>query len=124
MIKKILSLLLLIILIDTSFSQTTTTPPNTKARMTYMGTFDAGQPNVGIFKMYDPTDGVVCYIMTPENVVSKNINNKITYEGNSIGSISCVKILNPPSTNNVNPSSTNIKKTEDNKTKEKPSEKK
>jgi hypothetical protein len=124
MIKKILSLLLLIISTNSTLSQTTNTQTNTKARMTYMGTFDAGQPNVGIFKMYDPTDGIVCYIMTPENVISKNINNKITYEGNSIGSISCVKVLNPPATNNINPSSTNIKKTEDNKNKEKPIEKK
>lgn len=94
MIKKklLLPLLFLPITISNSFSQNIekATVPG-KAKMIFMGTFDAGQPNVGIFKMYDPTDGVICYIMTPETVVKKIIDKKITYEANSIGSISCVK---------------------------------
>lgn len=125
-IIKILSLSLLIFFTTSSFSQNKPPTSPTKAQMTYMGTFDAGQPGVGIFKMFDPTDGIVCYIMTPENVVNKIIDNKITYEANSIGSISCVKATQP-NINNINPGTSSInnkKPTEETKSKEKPADKK
>jgi len=113
--KFLLPLLLLIISISNSFSQNIEKAASPeKAKMVYMGTFDAGQPNVGIFKMYDPTDDVICYIMTPETVIKKIIDKKTTYEANSIGSISCVKA----SYSNINDQSKEKKKETDNKTKE------
>lgn len=71
------------------FSQS---PPPAKPRMQYMGTFDAGQQNAGIFKMYDASDDIVCYILAPESVSRKKIENTIIYEANNLGSISCVKV--------------------------------
>ncbi len=69
------------------------TPLQTTApRMQYMGKFDAGVPNAGIYKMYDASDDVVCYILMPDLPVTKKIPQGIMYEGNSIGSISCLKV--------------------------------
>ena len=61
-----------------------------KPKMQYMG---AGQAGVNIYKMFDPTEDVVCYIMTPELVGRKPVDGgKWIYDANSIGSISCVKV--------------------------------
>ena len=58
-----------------------------------MGSFDAGQPGVFIYKMFDPTDEVVCYVLMPEVVGRKQISSgKYIYDGNNIGSISCLKV--------------------------------
>jgi hypothetical protein len=58
-----------------------------------MGAYDAGQPGVSIYKMFDPTDEVVCYVLMPEVVGRKQIDSgKYIYDGNTIGSISCVKV--------------------------------
>lgn len=63
-----------------------------KPRMQYMGAYDAGQPGVSIYKMYDPTEEVVCYLLMPEVVSRKQTESGAwTYEGNSIGAISCLK---------------------------------
>ncbi len=62
-----------------------------KPRMQIVGKFDAGQPNVSIFKMYDASDDVICYALMPEVVTRKQTENGWTYDGNSIGSISCLK---------------------------------
>ena len=67
-------------------------PLQTTPRMQYMGKFDAGVPNAGIYKMYDASDDVVCYILMPDLPVTKKIPQGIMYEGNSIGSISCLKV--------------------------------
>ena len=61
-------------------------------KMQFMGKFDAGLPNAGIYKMYDMTDDVVCYILMPDLPVTKRIPEGIMYEGNSIGAISCLKV--------------------------------
>lgn len=61
-------------------------------KMQYMGKFDAGVPNAGIYKMYDASDDIVCYILMPELPVTKKIPQGVMYEGNSLGSISCVKV--------------------------------
>lgn len=64
-----------------------------KPKMQFMGAYDAGQPGVNIYKMFDPTEDVVCYIMTPEAVTRKEVQaGKWVYEGNNIGSISCLKV--------------------------------
>ena len=70
--------------------------PTEKPKMQFMGAYDAGQPGVNIYKMFDPTEDVVCYIMTPETVARKEVQaGKWVYEGNSIGSISCLKVKLP-----------------------------
>ena len=67
-----------------------------KPKMQFMGAYDAGQPGVNIYKMFDPTEDVVCYIMTPETVTRKEVQvGKWVYEGNNIGSISCLKVKLP-----------------------------
>lgn len=64
-----------------------------KPKMQYMGVYDAGQSGVSIYKMFDPTEDVVCYIMTPDLVGRKPIDGgKWIYDANSIGAISCVKV--------------------------------
>lgn len=62
------------------------------AKMAFLGKFDAGVPNAGIYKMYDKTDDVVCYILMPDIPITKQIKQGIMYDANSIGSISCVKV--------------------------------
>ena len=61
-------------------------------KMQFMGKFDAGVPNAGIYKMYDASDDVVCYILMPDLPLTKKIPQGVMYEGNSIGAISCVKV--------------------------------
>ena len=60
--------------------------------MIFLGQFDAGQPNAGIYKMYDPSDQVLCYILMPELSNRKQVGNLWTYEANTLGSLSCVKV--------------------------------
>ena len=63
-----------------------------RPRMLVLGVFDAGQPGVGIFKMFDPSDQVLCYVLMPETAGRKAVGNVCVYDGNSVGSISCVKV--------------------------------
>jgi hypothetical protein len=66
-------------------------PP--KAKMIFLGEFDAGQPDAGIYKLYDPTDEVLCYILMPTNSTRKQVEpGKWAYESNTLGSISCLKV--------------------------------
>ena len=67
-------------------------------KMTLMGVFDSGQPSSVIIKLYDVNKDIVCYLLTPENTVKRQINGAWTYEGNNIGSISCVA----PNRNQIN----------------------
>lgn len=53
--------------------------------------FDAGQPQAVILKLYDQQSEVLCYVLMPENAGKKYLDDKLVYEANSIGSISCVK---------------------------------
>lgn len=59
-------------------------------KMTLRGVFDAGQPGAVIIKLYDESAEVLCYVLMPENAVKRQINGVWTYDGNNIGSISCV----------------------------------
>ena len=66
--------------------------PAEKPKMQFLGAFDAGHPGVNIYKMFDPTDDVVCYVLMPEVVGRRPTEgDKWIYDGNSIGSISCLK---------------------------------
>ena len=59
----------------------------------FLGEFDAGQPDAGIYKLYDPTDEVLCYILMPTNSTRKQVEpGKWAYESNSLGSLSCLKV--------------------------------
>lgn len=72
-------------------------PAAQKPKMVFLGEFDAGQPNAGIFKLFDPTDEVVCYVLMPATASRKEVNGTWVYEANSLGSISCVKVNIPKS---------------------------
>lgn len=70
--------------------------PAKKPQMQFMGAYDAGQPGVSIYKMFDPTEDVVCYILMPEVVGRKPVDGgKWIYDSNSVGSISCLKVRLP-----------------------------
>ena len=70
--------------------------PAEKPKMQFMGAYDAGQPGVNIYKMFDPTEDVVCYILMPEVAGRKPVDGgKWIYDGNSVGSISCLKVKLP-----------------------------
>ena len=62
-----------------------------KAKMRFIGVFDAGFKDVSIYKMVDSSDDVICYILMPENASSKTVDSKLIYEGNGVGSISCLR---------------------------------
>lgn len=67
--------------------------PVEKPKMIFLGEFDAGQPNAGIYKLFDASDEVLCYILMPSTALKKQVDGGIwVYEGNSLGSISCVKV--------------------------------
>jgi hypothetical protein len=70
--------------------------PAEKPKMQFMGAYDAGQPGVSIYKMFDPTEDVVCYVLMPEVVGRRPVEgDKWIYDGNSVGSISCLKVRVP-----------------------------
>lgn len=70
--------------------------PAEKPKMQFMGAYDAGQPGVSIYKMFDPTEDVVCYVLMPEVVGRRPVDgDKWIYDGNSVGSISCLKVRVP-----------------------------
>ena len=67
--------------------------PAEKPKMQFMGAYDGGQPGASIYKLFDPTDDVVCYVLTPEIAGRKQNDAGVwLYEGNSAGSISCLKV--------------------------------
>lgn len=84
-------------------STTASAPNNTgsatapeKPKMVFMGAYDAGQPGVNIYKMFDPTEDVVCYVLMPEVVGRRQVEqDRWIYDGNSVGSISCLKVKLP-----------------------------
>ena len=66
--------------------------PASKPRMQYMGAYDGGQPGVSIYKMFDPTEDVVCYVLMPEVVGRKATENGAWIcDANTVGAISCLK---------------------------------
>lgn len=62
-----------------------------KLKMQVYGKFEAGQPEVTIYKLFDASDDVICYALMPDHVTNHKSESGTTYEGNSIGSISCLK---------------------------------
>lgn len=68
-----------------------------KSQMRYVATFEAGQPNASIYKLYDASDDVICYILMPDTAIKKQLDSKLVYEGNTLGSLSCLKANSPVS---------------------------
>ena len=72
------------------------TAPAGKPKMKFLGAYDAGQANVSIIKLLDPTDDVLCYVLVPDIASRKQIvGGKWTYDANNVGSISCLKVMVP-----------------------------
>lgn len=88
--------LVLLMLSCCSFAYSQEKPRTEKPKMQFMGAYDAGQPGVNIYKMFDPTEDVVCYLLMPEVAGRKQIaEGKWIYDANSVGSISCLKVRLP-----------------------------
>ena len=91
--KRIHSLFALLLLANIGLANAQAQKPAEKPKMTFMGAYDGGQPGVSIYKLFDPTDDVVCYVLTPEVAGRKQDASGLwIYEGNSAGSISCLKV--------------------------------
>jgi len=64
-----------------------------KPKMTYMGAYDSGQAGVSIHKLFDPTEDVVCYVLMPDQAGRREgVGGGWIYDGNSVGSMSCLKV--------------------------------
>jgi hypothetical protein len=66
-----------------------------KVQMQYIATFEAGQPGAGIYKLYDASDDVVCYVLMPDTASRKQVDGKWVYDSNALGSLSCLKANSP-----------------------------
>jgi len=62
-----------------------------KAKMRFVGTFESGYVDAGIYKMVDDSDGVICYLLMPDNSSNRIVDGKLIYEANNVGAIGCVK---------------------------------
>jgi hypothetical protein len=62
-----------------------------KTQMRFVTSFEAGQPEASIYKLYDASDDVICYILMPETAGRKQVSGKWVYDSNSLGSLSCLK---------------------------------
>ena len=66
-----------------------------KVQMQYIATFEAGQPGAGIYKLYDASDDVICYVLMPDTAARKQVDGKWVYDSNTLGSLSCLKANSP-----------------------------
>lgn len=92
--KKIVFLLALISLSFTTLAQDQDAKTaSEKPKLKFLGAFDGGQPGVTILKLFDQSDDVVCYVLVPEAAGRhKTADGLWVYEGNGVGSISCLKV--------------------------------
>lgn len=68
-------------------------PHNPQNQMVFVGSYNAGQPGVNVYKFLDPTEEVLCYILMPVVSGRKQLDNgAVIYDANTIGSMSCVKV--------------------------------
>lgn len=68
-----------------------------KEQMVYLGAYNAGQPGVNIYKMFDKTEDVLCYIMMPTIAAKRQMENgQWVFESNTVGTLSCMKAFALP----------------------------
>lgn len=67
-------------------------------QMQFQGVYATGHKDFNIYKMFDPLEDVLCYIMMP-SLASKTDTptGQIIYDSNTIGALSCFKIYTTPS---------------------------
>lgn len=65
--------------------------------MQFQGVYATGHKDFNIYKMFDPLEDVLCYIMMP-TLASKTDTpaGQIIYDSNTIGALSCMKIFAAP----------------------------
>jgi hypothetical protein len=83
----------LMLFLPNAFSQEKKMPE--KPKMKFLGAFDAGQTGVSIYKLFDASDNVVCYVLTPDAASRKQTPEGLIYDANSVGSISCLMVKVP-----------------------------
>lgn len=67
-------------------------PQDSNEQMVFLGSYNAGQPGVNIYKLYDKIEDVLCYLLMPTVAGRRQLENGVwIYEGNTIGSLSCMK---------------------------------
>ena len=84
--KKILVSLFTLVMIASGVATA-----QTRKGLKLVEVFDAGQPQTIILKLHDDKADVLCYVLMPELASRKQVNSNWIYDGNTIGSISCVK---------------------------------
>lgn len=86
---KSLILVLILTLADSCIAQSSLRP---QEQMQFLGAYNAGQPDVNIYKMYDKVEDVLCYVMMPTYAQRRQLENgQIVYEANTVGALSCMK---------------------------------
>jgi len=90
--KVVLALITISSLLVISAVRAQPIPAPVHKRMTVVDVYDAGQPQAIILKLFDPGSDVVCYVLMPEQAARKEVGSKWIYEGNAVGSISCVPV--------------------------------
>ena len=70
---------------------------NQLPQMQFQGVYATGHKDFNIYKMFDPLEDVLCYIMMP-TLASKTDTpaGQIIYDSNTIGALSCFKIYAAP----------------------------
>lgn len=94
--KKIYFLTILLLFSDFAAPQTKVNEKQYD-QMQLVGIYSSGQPGANIYKFYDLTEDVLCYFLTPTVVGKRNTDNgQFIFEGNSVGSLSCMKVMALP----------------------------
>ena len=84
---------MVLLLLCCSAAAQSTSEPAKKQKFEVLGIYESGQPDASIFKLYDKASNVICYLLTPDLAIRKSGEAGWSYEGNSLGSLSCVKDL-------------------------------
>lgn len=66
-------------------------------QMQFQGVYATGHKDFNIYKMFDPLEDVLCYIMMPTLAAKQDTpSGQIIYDSNTIGALSCIKIFAAP----------------------------
>lgn len=70
---------------------------NQLPQMQFQGAYATGHKDFNIYKMFDPLEDVLCYIMMPTLASKTDMpTGQIIYDSNNIGALSCFKIFAAP----------------------------